>query len=897
MRKYLLIVLILLLSGPIIAQIGGYALKFDGTDDYVSIADNASIDFTSSQSYTIEAWIYADDLTASNTGRAVLSKYNGSDASYFIRVNPNGTLYFDNLYTSSGVITTNKWYHIACVYKAGSDAYRKVFVNGTEKTFAGGSVIGPNNGNDEPLKIGRHNDWANDWFGKIDEVRIWNTFRTEAEIKANMYKELTGNETNLVAYYKMSNGSGTDLADNQTSGTNPGTINGSTWAISGCFAGSRQALSFVDDANPDEYVEIENGSALIANQSGITFECWVYPRTATIGNWQTDFEGLMSIRNSSTHPAFYLLRIGNNTVEGNIVVSTGTSKQVNCSLVPNEWQHFALVYNGSTISIYRNGVLENSGAITGQITNTTQPLHIGKMFYDSYNWPFDGLIDEARVWTTARTESEIRENMMTTLNGNETGLVAYYRFDQYDGTTLYNIAGTGYNGTINNMESSDWVASTAFNTWIGSENSTWSTAKNWSSGTAPVSTDNIGLYKWDLGNETTISGTPTVNNLLFSSTASPTLSSDYSVNGSLLLGRDLDISGRQITLGSSGYLVEGNYRLYGTSGTITTTRTLGTLSTSTNVAGLGFGIKSTGNLGSTTITRGLVSQSGSYLTNGVSRYFDVTAAGGGPYDIVFNYLDAEVPGTESNLALFKSSDAGSTWTILSVNLNTTSNTISFSGTSSMSRWTAADNNSPLPVELSSLTAKALSNSVIINWKTSTEVNNYGFEVERSLKTESDMVGGSQNPEWDKIGFVPGAGNSNSPKEYSFTDDLNDASLQSQNHKILYRLKQIDNDGTFSYSKEAEIENLRLADFELSQNYPNPFNPTTTIKFGLPADTRVTLEVFNITGEKVSTLVSNEMKSAGYYEVQFNGSELSSGVYFYKLLTENGLHINKMMLMK
>jgi hypothetical protein len=609
----------------------------------------------------------------------------------------------------------------------------------------------------------------------------------------------------------------------------------------------------------------------------------------------------MSIRNSSLHPAFYLLRTGNNNVEGNIVVSTGSNKKVNCSLVPNEWQHFALVYNGSTISIYRNGVLEDYGSITGQITNETQTLHIGKMFYDSYHWPFDGLIDEARVWTTARTESQIRESMMTTLTGSEENLVAYYRFDQYDGTTLYNIVGSGYNGTLTNMETSDWVTSTAFNTWIGSESSSWSTAGNWSRGSVPVATDNIGLYYWDLGNETTISGAPTVNNLFFSSTASPTLGSYFTVNGNLILGKNIDLSGQTITLGSNGYLSEGNYRFYGSTGTITTTRNLSNID-GQNVGGLGAKITTTANMGSTTITRGH-----SAHQNSILRYFNIepTTNTGLNATLVFNYNDNELNGvTEANLGLFKSSDE-TNWTGMLGTLDAANNTITLTGIDGFSMWTAGNRNSPLPVELTSFTAAATKDGIQLHWKTATEVNNYGFEVQRSV------VSGQRSEEtWENVGFIVGHGNSNSVKEYSFSDDISQLLSHYLNHSLTlpkeltlsYRLKQIDNDGSFSYSDEIIVETLHVTslptEYTLEQNYPNPFNPSTTIKFGLPKDSKVTLEVYNIIGEKVTTLINGEMQ-AGIHNYQFSidNYQLSSGIYIYKLTTEGFTSTKKFVLMK
>ena len=141
-----------------------------------------------------------------------------------------------------------------------------------------------------------------------------------------------------------------------------------------------------------------------------------------------------------------------------------------------------------------------------------------------------------------------------------------------------------------------------------------------------------------------------------------------------------------------------------------------------------------------------------------------------------------------------------------------------------------------------------------------------------------------------IGFAEGHGNSNSPKEYSFIDD------EVTSGKYAYRLKQIDNDGTFEYSKIIEIDVNVPLEFELSQNYPNPFNPSTTIKFSLPTTSSVKLSVFNILGEEVQTLV-NETKEAGIYTINFNASQLNSGIYFYKLETRNFLLVKKMSLIR
>jgi len=195
---------------------------------------------------------------------------------------------------------------------------------------------------------------------------------------------------------------------------------------------------------------------------------------------------------------------------------------------------------------------------------------------------------------------------------------------------------------------------------------------------------------------------------------------------------------------------------------------------------------------------------------------------------------------------------------------------------------------PLPVELTTFAALTAGNNVELNWETATEVNNYGFNVER--KTETG--------DWNKVGFVDGHGNSNSLKQYKFEDNTLETS-----GKYFYRLKQVDIDGTFEYSEEVEID-IELnfpTEFGLGQNFPNPFNPTTTISFSVPLIEKgdvspVRLTVFNIIGEQVAELVNSKL-AAGHHEVQFDADELNSGIYIYKLEVDNHLLVRKMMLLK
>lgn len=199
-----------------------------------------------------------------------------------------------------------------------------------------------------------------------------------------------------------------------------------------------------------------------------------------------------------------------------------------------------------------------------------------------------------------------------------------------------------------------------------------------------------------------------------------------------------------------------------------------------------------------------------------------------------------------------------------------------------------ENATPLPVEIIELKGFIINGKVELHWQTETEVNNYGFEIERRYHTSTSF--GVTN--WKTIGFVKGNGNSNSPKEYSFTDN------SVKGGKVSYRLKQVDYDGTFSYSEEIEVEVIIPKEFSLKQNYPNPFNPITTISFTLEEAGVTTLKIFNALGEELMTLINNEYLEAGeYHSRDFNASKLSSGIYIARLQSGNKIQIKKMILVK
>ena len=200
-----------------------------------------------------------------------------------------------------------------------------------------------------------------------------------------------------------------------------------------------------------------------------------------------------------------------------------------------------------------------------------------------------------------------------------------------------------------------------------------------------------------------------------------------------------------------------------------------------------------------------------------------------------------------------------------------------------------NNASALPVELNSFSAESTTKGIKLKWTTATELNNYGFEVQKKNISE--------NSEWEKIAFVNGKGNSNAANQYSYIDK-DTTSLD-----LYYRLKQIDLNGNYVYSNEIKVNKNLPSHFTLEQNYPNPFNPSTKIRYSIPASlnpsqgvTLTQLKIYDILGKEVAALV-NKNQQPGNYEVNFDASNLASGVYFYQLKAGNFEQVKKMVLLR
>ena len=194
-----------------------------------------------------------------------------------------------------------------------------------------------------------------------------------------------------------------------------------------------------------------------------------------------------------------------------------------------------------------------------------------------------------------------------------------------------------------------------------------------------------------------------------------------------------------------------------------------------------------------------------------------------------------------------------------------------------------DPNGASPVELASFTANTSMGKITLSWRTATEINNRGFEIQRKADDNN----------WIVLAFKNGNGTTTNANNYSYTDNISGLNA----NKLSYRLRQVDFNGQSQYSPVVLVDNIIPENYNVSQNFPNPFNPSTIIKYQIPQNSFVSLKVYNSLGQEAATLI-NGMVNAGSYEVQLNASDLSSGVYYYVIKAgENFVQTKKMILIK
>jgi hypothetical protein len=773
MKKYLLFVPFLFFFLFPLAQ-DNHSLYFNGSAS-ANCGTGAGLNITGT-SITVEAWIFPTVFASNYWEGSIVAKDMTLVTGYTLRCGGAGRLSFVfavagsswvEAVSGNNALNTNIWQHVAAVYNG---ITVKLYVNGVEivSVNENRSIVG--DAGSAAMIGGSPGAWApaRNFTGQIDEARIWNVARTEAEIKAGMFKMLSSG-TGLVAAYQMTDGAGTSLTDNSGNAHTATLSAGVSWKASAALESQGYALDF---DGVDDYVALTNGNVL---GNTYTEELWYYPYTNSLV--YKNLLGSNSTAGQQRPPCIYQygLQIHYGHGNGTTWYSDQTTDDV---LTLNAWNHIALSFNGTLLSLYVNGRLVQTSTAASGITPIANSVNqIGAM--DNYA---NGRIDEVRLWSTTRTPAQIRDNMMRTLRGNEAGLVAYYRMDERNGNTVYDLGSNARNGTLTNMDAAtDRVFTPAFTTWSGNTNNSWTESTNWSTG-IPSAALPAGIYKYTLGSEATISGMPTVSHLLLAANASPVLSSAITVNGNLLLEKNILLNGQTITLGGNAMLVEENGRCYGTTGTITTTRNLSNI-TALDIGGLGAVITTAANMGNTTVTR-----NHGPLVNGILRNYNIspTNNAGLNASLVFNYSEAELNGiTEAELLLFRSTNGGASWTQQnSSTVNTAANSISLTGISAFSLWTGGKSGTVLPLQWLSFTAAKSGSNIILDWSTFNEYLTKEFYIQHS---KDGIV-------WDIIAVT-----STSPNgRYSFVHYNPGTGLH------FYRIQQRDQNNASKYSDVCRI---------------------------------------------------------------------------------------------
>ena len=416
-----------------------YALSFNGTN-YVDCGNSSSLNANSIR--TMECWVKFNDLTGS---QEILSKsitsqgielliFGGNLSAYFMR---DGTNYSFIAYPTSN-LSTGVWYHIAVSWDGTKENIR-LYVNGVS---VGSRTDGGNintTGLTNPSGSFRIGNWADASTrylnGVVDEARVWNVNRTQAQIKSAMFST-NANQTGLVAYYKMDQGSGTSLTNSTSvTGVNGTLVNSPSW-ITSPTKKSTNAVSF-DGTN--DLVNLGTTSSLHFT-SNFTAELWVKPTSWTV----SELQQLISCHEAGG----YAIRLNSNgTIDLAIRISPTTTDYITASypvtgLANNTWYHVAASFDGRYMRLYVGGNLVatndlGSSGNTVKYTYPNNPVFVGAdptQTATPQGLYFNGQIDEVRLWNVARTQAQIQASMNTELDPADatqtTGLVSYYTFNQ-----------------------------------------------------------------------------------------------------------------------------------------------------------------------------------------------------------------------------------------------------------------------------------------------------------------------------------------------------------------------------------------------------------------------------------------------------------------------------------
>lgn len=929
----------------------GNSLDFDGTNDYVTLGDVDAIDGLTT--FTFEAWIRPVTVA---TGERIFSKEVGSGSDGISMgvfgasgdqlqlAARNGSNSFG--FTDS-VLSIGSWNHVAYVYNgagSGNDGKLKCFVNGIERPMTYSNTIPSSfSSNAQSFVMGLRSSALDLPFdGEMDEVRVWSDVRTEQEIKDNLNRKLNvANESNLLAYYQFNTGiasgtnTGVNVATDRSGTGNSGTLTNfalsstaSNWLTSAAVVADQNIANSLQGAGNalnfdgvSEFVAVADNASL-ETSSTLTVEAWVRPDVTT------SFRGIAARYFSGGDASnVFALQINSGNYQFLINESDNNLISASATATASIWTHVAGVADGNNVNIYVDGILIASTSYDGTITsNSARELFLGKYRTEDQFGTYDGLIDEVRIWNTARTASEIQANMFESLSGSESGLVAYYTFNESTGTTLDDNSTNSNTGTLNNMDETNWVNASAREPFKTNGPGNLNSGGTWVGGAAPgaaqtlyiqhdltvdadLTVDDFNLTSGNtltLGSGQTLtvtgnlvnngtitgdgkiqftSGNPMISGGSFSNLemngGSPILCGNTTMTGTLTLtSGNLQLQGFNLTLNSgasisggssSSYIQTINQNSSGGSVSMEIGATSGVVTypigTNTNYTPIFFT-----NLG-TTATFAIRTFDGIYpfntagvafTQNVISKTWDVNATGTGfNVTLSIQWNSADELTGFDRTNMYVSTNDGSGWTERAGPLSATE--IS----SGIYQATASG--------ITSFSGVGGGGDVVTPV---TLLDFYAQQIEDGIEliwhtateinNEKFIIERSSNGiDFEAIDEIPGNGDSEDIIEYRFVDS---EPMKGTNY---YRLKQMDFDGEFEYSPivlaEAQVEEREWV------VYPNPFSDRLYI--GLKeANEPASIKLTSMNGQ---VILSETVVSDNRF-VQFKNLQAPTGLYILEI---------------
>lgn len=954
----------------------GHALDFDGSNDEVDLSSHiASFDIDAPA--TIEFWY----TPPSGFDRSI-------DLVSIFSLGDNGT---EELLIAYGNTTVDLTDEVISIFHLDGTATRAAYTNasldnnihhwtlvasGTEyliyldgqlvNTTYADPIAGDFGDNITATEVKIGNRASNgDLFleGVIDELRIWSDVRTSQEIQDNLYRSLdVANESNLVAYYKFNDGLAasdnstpavdilTDYSGNDFAGDLSGfALTGSTsnWIISEVPLADQSVVSALDGPGnalafdgSDEYVSIPDNDALDIT-GALTLEAWI----SVTSSPSNDNEGIVSKFLSAGDERSYSLDI---TTSDNLEFTLSANGSNEAALTSTStittadgWTYVAAVFDPSnSMSLYIDGILDTelTSGVPAAINASAADLWIGLTDAISANNALNAEIDEVRIWATARTRVEIQDNMFKQLEGNESGLVAYYTFDEITGTNLPDESPNNNAGTLQNMETADWVSAAAREPEKNIEVNNWNTTATWKSRAVP---DAI-TERLDLGQDIIVDGPVDVDLLNINSGVTVTIETGQTltVNGNFINNGTITGDGTLVINGGTPILYGGtisNLQLAGADATLMSATTVGdTLDLSSNstlniddynlmvnqISGFsssayietknqsspsGYIIKSLAEAdGDFTFP---VGSSGSYTPLTVknlgntgdieARVFDNTYAQGTSGPIITTEK-------EVNKSWEINGDAGVNVTV-TLQWNGTDEDPNFSSARSTAYMSKNDYNwwekitpdvgvtgsDPYMIAASGIHTFSVfgtgteDSSLPVTWMAFEAFENEEQQVELHWSTASELNNDRFEIEksfdgsaFQVIGEIIGNGTINSQSKYEFMDK------DPFNGINYYRLRQVDYDGTDDYSELVSV----FVDIQREYNIvlsPNPTFDITTLSIDWESDDDYAVGIFDMMGRNLGVVHSK------FTELNLNLTTLPKAMYIIKIHTGDRIVAKKL----